>query len=159
MAHAVETGVADRQCTTLGVGDAIEHALFSVTATPADHSGGAIGLVITDGKTRVYVSGDTLYRGDLAEAVRAAGGGEPDLAIVCINGRWGNMPAEDALRLVGELSPRAAAPMHYDLFATNSADPRPFLDGCRAMGVVGFEMVVGESFAPADIEADIEADS
>lgn len=154
IAHAVETGAAEGQCTVLGEGDVMEHAPFRITATPAEHSGGALGLVITDGEARVYVSGDTLYRDDLARAVRAAGGQQPDLAVVCINGRWGNMPTEDALRLVGEVSPRAAAPMHYDLFADNSAEARPFLDGCRAMGVVGFEMVVGESFAPADLQGE-----
>jgi len=154
IAHAVRTGATERRCTTPGDGDVMEHAPFRITATPAEHSGGAVGLVIADGETRVYVSGDTLYRDDLAEAVRAAAGKAPDLAVVCINGRWGNMPVDDALRLVGELEPRAAAPMHYDLFANNSADPRPFLEGCRAMGVIGFEMVVGEAFAPEDLEAE-----
>lgn len=154
VAHAVETGAAETQCTVLGAGDVMEHAPLRITATPAEHSGGALGLVIADGQTRAYVSGDTLYRDDLAKAVRDAAGGPLDIVVVCINGRWGNMPAEDALRLVGALEPRAAAPMHYDLFANNSAEARPFLDGCRAMGVVGFEMAVGEAFAPEDMQAE-----
>ncbi len=79
-----------------------------------------------------YISGDTLYSPAFAVQVRALAAQPLDAAFVCINGRLGNMNATDAAALVAQLQPRVAVPMHYGLFAGNTADP--FVAACRTQG-------------------------
>ena len=63
------------------------------------------------------------------------------VAFVPINGRdarryqvgcLGNMTYQEAVDLVGELAPRLAVPMHYDMFAHNSEDPKKFVEYLQA---------------------------
>ena len=49
-----------------------------------------------------------------------------DVMIICINGRLGNMNAEDAARLTKILSPRVGIPTHYGMFASNTEDPTAY---------------------------------
>ena len=69
-----------------------------------------------------------------------------DLLLVCINGRLGNMPLEDALKLTEELRPVCALADALRAFAENTADPVPFVEGCRKLGIESFEMQTGEEF-------------
>lgn len=63
-----------------------------------------------------------------------------DLALLPINGRdavrlaakcIGNMTYQEAADLAGALGPATTIPMHYDMFAKNSENPRLFLDYMR----------------------------
>ena len=45
------------------------------------------------------------------------------------------MPWEDAVKVVEELKPKFAIPMHYGLFARNTEDPRPFMAAVKKLGV------------------------
>jgi L-ascorbate metabolism protein UlaG (beta-lactamase superfamily) len=60
-----------------------------------------------------------------------------DAMFVPINGRdatryrsgcIGNMSYQEAVDLAGEARPRLAVPGHYDMFASNSANPADFAD-------------------------------
>jgi L-ascorbate metabolism protein UlaG (beta-lactamase superfamily) len=51
----------------------------------------------------------------------------PTALLVCINGKLGNMTAAEAARLAAALRPRVAIPMHYGMFADNTADPQEFV--------------------------------
>ncbi|MHC4713440.1 MAG: MBL fold metallo-hydrolase [Planctomycetota bacterium] len=150
VSHALEMGLPEAQCTTLEVGDELTHEPFVIRPVPAEHSSEAIGFVIEAGGVRVYISGDTLYNEGLAPAVERAAGGRVDLALICINGKWGNMNAEEALKVLAPLKPRAAAPMHHELFASNSADPEPFFEGAQGLGIIPCEFVAGRPVDLAD---------
>ena len=82
-------------------------------AVKAAHSDAcAIGVVIeTEGKT-LYVTGDTLYNGeifgDLPEKI--------DVIFLPVNGVGNNMNADDAARLVDRCGAKLAAPMHVGMF-------------------------------------------
>ncbi len=109
---------------------------LTVRATPAQHSDPhAVGLILQTADQTVYISGDTEYRADLAASVRTVAGRKLDAAFICINGRLGNMNADEALEVVKALAPGLVIPMHYGLFAENTADPAPFLRHCAAAGL------------------------
>ena len=83
------------------------------TAVKAAHSDAcAIGVVIeAEGKT-LYVTGDTLYNGeifgDLPEKI--------DVIFLPVNGVGNNMNADDAARFVDRCGAKLAAPMHVGMF-------------------------------------------
>jgi L-ascorbate metabolism protein UlaG (beta-lactamase superfamily) len=56
------------------------------------------------------------------------------------------MSLEEALEVVKAVKPKTALPMHYGLFAENTADPEPFIDECIKAGIKSFAMTLGEEF-------------
>ncbi len=141
----VKMGVDSKQLTTLKVGKKSEVEGFRMIATPAHHSDpDAIGLVIKADKKKIYISGDTLYQSDLAQDVLRSSGGDLDLVLICINGKMNNMGVDEAVKVVKQLQPRAAAPMHYGLFAENTVAPEPFVRKCRDIGISPFLFTVGK---------------
>lgn len=120
----------------LDQGEELEVAGVRLTAFYAEHSSGptrdAIGVLLKADGFRIYQTGDSEYTERLAERAR---GLRPDLLTVPINGRGGNMSAEQAAALTRIVSPRVVIPMHYGMFADNTADPEAFIAACRAAGV------------------------
>jgi L-ascorbate metabolism protein UlaG (beta-lactamase superfamily) len=55
---------------------------------------------------------------------------------ICINGKLGNMNAEEAARLTEIITPRLAVPNHYGMFESNTEDPMAYLSRIQC----GFEM-------------------
>lgn len=102
----------------------------------------AIGLAMETGGKRLYLSGDTEYNEKLINEFTE----NCSLVLICINGRLGNMSLEQALKTVRALKPETALPMHYGLFAENTADPEPFIKGCIHSGIKSFEMTLGKEF-------------
>jgi len=117
-------GVGEGQVVALDVGERYTLGPWTLTAIFADHrADGPIGFVLDIGTTRIYHTGDTEAHPRLREVAAYA----PSLVTIVINGRGGNMNAEDAARTVAMLDARAAIPTHYDLFANNLADPQAFV--------------------------------
>lgn len=95
---------------------------FEIEAVYARHSVPAIGVLIRHGGVTLYISGDTEYD----ERLEALKDKSIDVMIICINGRLGNMNAEDAVRLTKILSPRIGIPTHYGMFESNTEDPEVY---------------------------------
>lgn len=127
---------------------------FELTVVKAYHSDPeATGLLLAAEGLLVYLSGDTLYQDALPAQILAAAGDRPlDYAFICINGRLGNMNADEALRTVAALKAEAVVPMHYGLFAENTADPAPFVAACRAAGQRALALAAGE---PTELPAHV----
>lgn len=102
----------------------------------------AIGIVIEAEEKKIYLSADSSYGDVLINDFTK----NCDYLLICINGRLGNMSLEDALRVSRAVKAVTALPMHYGLFAENTADPQPFIDGCIAHGIKSFEMLTGIGF-------------
>jgi L-ascorbate metabolism protein UlaG (beta-lactamase superfamily) len=141
--HLVQLGIALARCTALRAGDKLSHVCFTIAAAPARHDGQAIGVVIEAEGLRVYISGDTLFFDALAAGVREVAGGSIDAAMICVNGRWGNMTWQEAVEVIRELQPRLAIPMHYGMFQQNTVDPTPFLAAVRGMNIKAAKLEVG----------------
>jgi len=129
--HLKKLGVPSAQIQTAMPGQAIETNGFVAHVVRAAHTEDSVGFVFefneegseTEGVT-IYITGDTEYNDSLAPAVADLA---PDVLIVPINGRWGNMTAAEAARLAAQIGPREAIPMHYGMFAENTADPDEFV--------------------------------
>ena len=129
--HLTKLGVPVGRITTAMPGQSLEFPHFAVHVVAAQHTEDSVGFVFefsNDGSSTdtvsVYVTGDTEYHDNLAAAVEEYG---PEVLLVPINGRWGNMDAAQAARLTAQIAPREVIPMHYGMFAENTADPDDFV--------------------------------
>lgn len=110
------------RCAPLTPGDTAQIGEFQICAVHASHSCEAIGLIVrAEGKT-LYFSGDTLFDEKLFDIAAY----QPDITFICINGRLGNMTTQEALITAKAIGAPVNIPHHYDMFASNSADPYAF---------------------------------
>jgi len=134
--HWRAMGLPVERFLRLDQGESIEIAGIRLTATYAQHRSGAsedaIGIILEGGGRRIYHVGDSEYTPELVAAVSDL---RPDLLLVPINGRAGNMDAAQAAQFVGDIRPQLAIPMHYGVIPNNTADPQDFVDACRYLGV------------------------
>lgn len=124
--HAGQTGISPGRCVVVSEGEEFEYADIRLKAIPAFHSDPySLGFLFHIGPSfKIYLTGDTLLDPALIPAVREM---RPDIMLVCINGKLGNMNATEAVELAGVTEPGLTIPMHYGLFAENTADPEPFI--------------------------------
>lgn len=109
---------------SLNVGESTVVGDFEITAVFADHTVEAFGLIIKAENKTLYFSGDTLYNEKLFQIANY----HPDVTLICINGKLGNMNVEEALTVAKKIGAPLSIPNHYDMFASNSEDPRKFTD-------------------------------
>ena len=126
--------VGRKNVSVLLEGDRIAVGNFEITAVYAKHTVEAFGAVIrAEGKT-LYFSGDTLFDNRLFEIARF----KPDISFICINGKLGNMNAEEAVITAGKIGSAISIPNHYGMFATNTEDPHKFADFVKGGTVLEF---------------------
>ncbi|MBQ8908223.1 MAG: MBL fold metallo-hydrolase [Clostridia bacterium] len=89
-------------------------------AVKAEHSDPTpIGVIIEDGKSRYYVTGDTLYNEDIFADIPQ----DIDAVFLPINGKGNNMNMVDAARFCQRINPKVAVPLHFGMFdAINPLD-------------------------------------
>lgn len=92
---------------------------FIITAVFADHTVPAVGVIVKHNENTLYFTGDTLYNEKLTKL-------KCDILFICINGKMGNMNAQEAAEITKRISPRMAVPNHYDMFESNSENPENF---------------------------------
>ena len=105
---------------------------FEIEAVFAHHSVPAIGVLVRHGDVLLYFSGDTEYH----EKLEALAARKINVMVICINGKLGNMNAEQAVKLTQILRPTLAIPTHYGMFESNTVDPQDFtnhLPNARAL--------------------------
>jgi L-ascorbate metabolism protein UlaG (beta-lactamase superfamily) len=117
---------------TVDVDDTIAVAGFELTAVPAEHDvpGGAVGFVVRCGRWTLYHAGDTTAYPGLAQRL---GPGAPDVALLPINGKLGNMDGPDAARIAKEARAALAVPCHFEMFEFNTASPAEFESECARL--------------------------
>lgn len=98
-----------------------------------------LGYVLRDGHVTLYHAGDTIPYHGLVEALAPLA---IDLALLPINGRdyfrqqrgiAGNLDAREAAELALLLGVETVIPMHYGMFAGNTASPGTFVDHLHAI--------------------------
>ncbi len=143
-AHLTQLGVPAARLHRLDVGETVTHGDLTMTASFALHGGPGpanrlprhpvadpIGLLAECGTVRFYHTGDTLDDPRLRDMAAF----KPQTLFVCINGSGGNMNAAEATRLIADLAPAVAIPMHYGCIPVNDADPQVFVAAVRRAGV------------------------
>jgi L-ascorbate 6-phosphate lactonase len=139
-------GIPESRCHLLEEGKKVVVAGITVNGVYADHgefAPDAIGVVLDFDGIRVYHTGDTAFRpNEFGPVIKM----RPDVLIPCINGRYGNMDATEAARLVGMAKPHTAIASHFWMFVEHNGDPARFLEACSqlAPGVHALVMKPGE---------------
>lgn len=90
----------------------------AVYAEHSDHA--AIGVIIDDGKRRLYITGDTLYNERVFKDVTE----DIDVLFLPINGVGNNMNMIDAARFAKRVGARKVVPLHFGMF--DELDPSDF---------------------------------
>lgn len=123
------------QCTALSEGQPVTVGDFTVIPVFAAHTVEAVGLIVKAEGITLYFSGDTLFDERLYEIAAY----QPDITLICINGRLGNMTCEEALVTAKAIGAGVNIPNHYDMFASNSADPNLFADRISGGKILEFD--------------------
>jgi len=85
----------------------------------------ALGLMFDFGFTRIYFAGDTALSPDrLKQAITA----KPEVAILPINGAYGNLNSREAAEYSVMLGCKICIPCHFWTFPLHHGDPQSFLD-------------------------------
>lgn len=130
-------GISSR--VEVNVGQSVELGDVKISAVDADHGAmapDAIGVMLDIGGHKIYFAGDTAYHEKWFEAYAKM---LPDVAIVPINGAFGNMNAREAAEAVKILGVSLAIPCHFWTFTEHGGDPQVFRnlvgenDQCDAM--------------------------
>lgn len=135
--HYEALGLPQAKFIKFTQGDTLTIGKIELLAKPAEHPSGpkeimdAIGLIIKYNGRMIYHVGDSELT---EEMISSTEGIEPDYMFVPINGKWGNMNAAEAASLSVTTEAKYVIPMHYGMFAENTADPNDFV---LAMDEVG----------------------
>lgn len=116
---------------------------FELTAVYANHTASAIGVIVRHGGTTLYFSGDTYYDEKLEKIKDFS----IDVMFICINGKLGNMDADDAAKLTRIISPKVGVPTHYGMFESNTEDPKKYTDKIDC----GFIMEYGKEYTLSEV--------
>ncbi len=103
-----------------------------VRTARADHgdiSPSALSLLFDAGRMRVLLTGDTCLNIPWMQPLIDM---KPDVFVPCINGRFGNLDAEQAAGLTAIVAPRAVIPCHFWMFKEHNGDPEAFVQACAA---------------------------
>ena len=103
---------------------------IDVITARSDHgalSPTALSLLFDFGKVRVLFTGDTALNIPLMQPLIDL---KPDILLPCINGRFGNLNAEEAAELTAIVSPRVVVPCHFWMFKEHNGDPEAFVEAC-----------------------------
>jgi len=79
----------------------------------------AMGFILDFGFVKIYYSGDTCYdRERLAKAIEM----QPEIALLPINGAFGNLNAKDAAYLAKDLKAKVCVPHHFWTFPMHTSE-------------------------------------
>lgn len=123
-----EDEIREEQCILMKPGDIVLFEGVKVTAVKADHgvmAPDAIGYVVEMGGHCVFFAGDTCYRKDNNEVVSQY---KPEVAVVCINGEFGNMDAREGAQAAIDAGAKIAIPCHFWTFVEHRGDPKAFAE-------------------------------
>jgi len=142
---SLEKDISEDQITVVKQGDTLELDGFALRAVYADHTPDSVGFVITAGGIALYVTGDTLYGDAVGAGVSA------DIICCCVNGKWGNMNAGEAVQVALRSGAKLAIPNHYGMFARNTVDPAQFTVPAQAAGMRTYVMGHNETVDLKDL--------
>ncbi|MDR2753585.1 MAG: MBL fold metallo-hydrolase [Oscillospiraceae bacterium] len=132
-------GITEAQITVVQRGDFLHLGAFTLRAVYADHTPDSVGFVLAAGGLTLYCTGDTLYGEGVGASVNA------DVITCCVNGKLGNMTAEEAVQVALRSGAKLALPNHYGMFAENTVDPADFTAPAQAAGLRTHTLRHGET--------------
>ena len=122
-------GMSEERISYVKPGESYSQGGFVMEFVSCDHGSGApdaVGVVVTADGKKIYETGDTCLRLDRVEEYLEKG--PFDVLIAPINGKYGNLSAEDCAKLADALRPKLTVPCHYGMFASHMGAPGEFYD-------------------------------
>ncbi len=129
---AVGTGVPQEKITLIKKDMAISFDEFELVVTAADHGefcNDAMGFIFDFGFAKVYYSGDTCYN---VKVLKKAIDLKPQVALLPINGAFGNLNAEDAAKLANLMQSKVCIPHHFWTFPLHKGEKGDPIDAIKA---------------------------
>lgn len=124
--------VETRKTLCAEVGMKIELPDLSIEIVKADHGPGcpgALGFMLTLGTAKIYYSGDTCFNEEVADTVRAM---HPDVALLPINGAFGNLDGKQAADFAAAVGAKVCIPHHFWTFPQHYGDPMSAIEAFQA---------------------------
>ena len=130
---AERAGISPKRIMVLDEKDACELNGLTIHGVPTYHPGEALGIVLETNEGVIYHSGDTILFDELTNALSDY---RIDVALVTIGGlkimfRKLIMDYKDAAKLVAEIKPKYAVPMHYRTFRGININPLKFQEAVK----------------------------
>lgn len=125
---AIEKGVPLWKIETIEKGDQIQLDEIKVTVLCADHgelSPNAMGFLFDFGFAKIYYSGDTAYNKNI---LQQAIDSQPDIALLPINGAFGNLDAREAALFANDLKAKICIPHHFWTFPMHLGNPQQAIE-------------------------------
>lgn len=129
----------------IAIGDTLHLDDVTVEVLPSDHGEmcpDALGFLIhADGHT-IYYAGDTAYSPALLQKAIDA---KPEVALLPINGAFGNLDSKQAAKLADQLGAQVLIPCHYWMFVEHMSYPYDLLEASKNMTAKVQFLAVGET--------------
>ena len=129
---AIQAGVTESRIKLIEKEMSIDFNEFKLTITPADHGelcNNAMGFMLDFGFVKVYYSGDTCYNPKL---LRKAIDSRPEVALLPINGAFGNLNSTEAAKLAHEMNSKICIPHHFWTFPLHKGENGDPIDAIKA---------------------------
>lgn len=121
-----ELNIKDNNISYLELNKEVMHKDVLIKAIYADHGKLApdtIGLLLKLNGVKFYFSGDTSYHPErLTEIIDF----KPDIAILSVNGKFGNLTPEEGANLANLVDPKVVIPCHFWTFIEHGGNPQLF---------------------------------
>lgn len=99
--------------------------LIPVYADHGDLATDALGIIIDFNDFKLYFTGDTAYR---PKNMKIAIQSKPEIIILPINDRFGNLNPKEAAKLANDTNANIAIPCHFWTFIEHNGDPLSFVN-------------------------------
>ena len=109
-------------------GEKVDMGEFTLLPVDCDHgelAPEALGLMLDFGFTRLYYAGDTALSYDRLTVPMEM---KPEVAILPINGAFGNLDGYQAAEYAGKLGCKVCVPCHFWTFPLHHGDPQQIID-------------------------------
>ncbi len=115
-------GIDTSKVHEIAKGQVIDCGEFKLYTTNCNHGAlapNAMGFIMDFGFVKIYYSGDTCYDRDaLAQAIEM----QPEVALLPINGAFGNLNAKDAAYFAKDLHAKVCVPHHFWTFPLHNSE-------------------------------------
>lgn len=121
-----EIGIKNKRITLLELDKEININDITIKAVYADHgtlAPDAIGILLKVNGIKLYFSGDTAYHPEKMSQVIDF---KPDIAVLSVNGKFGNLTPAEGANLSSIINSKIAIPCHFWTFKEHGGDPLLF---------------------------------
>lgn len=124
----LEIGIGSERVNLLEAGTKTTYKDIYIEAVYADHGAlapDAIGILLNIQGNKVYFSGDTAYH---PEKMKLIADFAPDIAVLSVNGKFGNLDATEGALVARDVNASIAIPCHFWTFKEHGGNPQSFAE-------------------------------